>query len=158
MRLFELVSASLFFALFTAVLFLTTQMPVHRNPMTSVGVAPGILSATLVILSVRWWFDAQKRYRTAPRRVRQHPEKTDGETRVSSTGGRRLVLAIASTLVYVLVLTPVITFLPATFIFLFVTMRLFSTINWKRRIVVSAALVGVIYGVFGWLLHLPLPR
>ncbi|WP_407635913.1 tripartite tricarboxylate transporter TctB family protein [Sediminispirochaeta smaragdinae] len=128
------------------------------NPLVGPGVFPSILSTIILICSVLWCIDSLVAYL-------KHQKSTGTQEAHDSPNGlfhftkesRRLAIIIILTVLYILILMPLVGFVISTFLFLFVSVMLFYG-KLSSALIVSVLLSLVMFVLFQFVLHLPMPR
>jgi len=158
MFILELVVSAITSLLFLFLLLTSLGMEGTGNPMVGPGVFPSILSSIILICSILWCIDSVVAY-LKYRKSTDAREVPDSNKRLFhlTKEGRRLAIIIILTVLYIMVLMPLVGFVISTFIFLFVTVMLFYG-KWPAALIVSILLSLVMYVLFQFVLHLPMPR
>jgi putative tricarboxylic transport membrane protein len=157
---FELVVCVLCLSGFAYLLSDALRMPYPQQFWDGPGAFPAVLSSLLVLMCLYWLVDT----------IIGHVHKS----RISEADGpasevipsreekreetKRLGIIIILTILYIMVLMPLITFPIATFVFLFITIKFFSGKGWLLPLTVSSVATLFIYAVFTYILFLPMPR
>lgn len=158
MFILELVVSAITSLLFLFLLLTSLGMEGTGNPMVGPGVFPSILSSIILICSILWCIDSVVAY-LKYRKSTDAREVPDSNKRLFhlTKEGRRLAIITILTVLYIMVLMPLVGFVISTFIFLFVTVMLFYG-KWPAALIVSILLSLVMYVLFQFVLHLPMPR
>jgi len=131
------------------------------------GAFPFVLSVLCLILCIIWAIDIFSKIRKVRKgatdnTIAEKNTKQGFLKRIvelwSNSEIRNLTIIIALTVLYVLVLMPLTGFVISTLLFLFSTIFLFYERKWLTAIIVSVVTTGVVYLLFTFVFHLPLPR
>jgi len=158
MFILELIVSAITSLLFLFFLVASLGMEGSGNPLVGPGVFPTILSTIVLICSVLWLIDSLLAYLRYRKNVgSQEAHVSQGGLFHLSKEGRRLVIIIILTILYILVLMPLVGFVISTFLFLFVSVMLFYG-KWPAALIVSVSMSLALYVLFQFVLHLPMPR
>lgn len=134
-------------------------MPYPQEFWDGPGAFPAVLSTLLFLLCLYWLVDTvlgrMRNLRKSEAEISASAPQEPGNTQ---TEWKRLVLIISLTVLYIMVLMPLITFPFATFVFLFITIKIFSQKGWLLPFIVSVVATGIVVLVFNYVLYLPMPR
>lgn len=158
MFMIELIVSAVTFLLFLFFLVTSLGMESSGNPWVSAGVFPSILSLIILICSILWLIDSFVAYMRHRKDVgQQESHNSLGGLFHLSKESKRLLIIIILTLLYILVLMPLVGFVIATFLFLFISIMLFYG-KWRSALIVAVSMSLVLYVLFQFILHLPMPR
>lgn len=158
MILFELLLSTVTTALFVFFLATSLKMDAYGNPLVGPGAFPAILSTIIIICSILWMIDSVIAV-IRHRKLGETEGKGAGSSSVFklSLEGKRLAIIIILTVLYILVLMPLIGFVFATLLFLFVSIMYFYR-KWLPALIVSSSMSLALYLLFHFVLRLPMPR
>ena len=155
---FELVVSAFTSLAFLFFLVISIGMKGRWNPWISPGVFPAILSAIVLISSTIWFVDTFILYIKSKQNIK-YLEKDNSKIRFFpiSKEEKRLAEIIILTILYIMVLMPLIGFAFASLIFLFVAIKLFYG-KTLVALIVSVSMALAIFLLFRYLLLLPMPK
>ena len=161
MFIFEIVVSALTSGAFVFLLVNSLHMEPTEHGWDSAGAFPTILSGIVLICSVIWFVDTLVTHTKSEKETsaQQKPEAQvvkKGRLPISEDG-KRLMIVVILTVLYVLVLMPWTGFIIATFLFLFVSITLFYK-KWNVALIVAVVMSSLLYVLFQYGLHLPMPR
>lgn len=144
MKRFEVIAAALLAALAGYVLFASGNLRIGNFRVPQTGFFPRVLGVLLVLLTVGELVRALRQAETAATEP------------IPSEGLRRIGATLAIMLGFALVLEW-LGFLLATFALMVLLLRAIEAPRWPKVIVVASIAAGLSYGLFAWLLGVPLP-
>ena len=158
MFILELIVSTITSLLFLFFLVTSLGMEGTGNPLVGPGVFPSILSSIILICSILWLIDSAVAFHRSRKSIETK------EVSVSMQGlfhlsneSRRLAIIIILTVLFIFVLMPLVGFVISTSIFLFISVMLFYG-KWSVALIVAFSLSLVMYVLFQFVLHLPMPR
>lgn len=129
------------------------------------GSFPSVLSALCFLLCIVWLIDLllNKKKRKSQEQTTVSSQKQQGiVNKILSlwhdSQVRNLSIIVVLTVLYILVLIKTIGFVISTVVFLFTTIFLFYEKKWLTALIVSFVTTGVVYLLFTYIFHLPLPH
>lgn len=143
------------------------QMPYPQMFWDGPGAIPAILAALLFLLSAYWLIDTIRGKQQASRLAEADPSDGNPDVDVSvlkknREENKRLFFIIALTVLYIMILMPLMPFPFATFVFLFITIKIFKRGNtirdWVIPFVISTIMSVFVYLIFAFVLYLPMPH
>ncbi len=157
---FEIVVSVLCLSGFAFLFYDALRMPFPQQFWDGPGSFPAILASLLFVLSLYWLITTivgQMRKSKVPEAEKSASVDTSTKA-LKREEIKRLAIIIALTILYIMVLMPLITFPIATLVYLFITIMLFTRKGWVIPLVVSASATLFVYLVFNYVLYLPMPR
>lgn len=156
--MFELVVSAITTLAFLFLLVTSIGIKGRWSPWISPGAFPAILSAIVLIASILWFVDTLVLF-IKSRNTTGNLEENNSEKKIFhlSMEGKRLAEIIILTILYIMVLMPLLGFAFATLIFLFVAVKLFYG-KTRMAFIVSVSTALAIFVLFRFLLLLPMPR
>ena len=177
---FELIVCLLCLSGFGYLFIDALRMPYPQQFWDGPGAFPAVLSLLLVAACLYWLADtiiAQMRLsrktgviEITPDVPTVRPVSASGEAPQQDCRDRkseailkreeykRLGIIILLTILYIMVLMPLVTFPVATALFLCVAVKLFTGKGWLVPIATSLAATAAVWAVFSFVLYLPMPR
>ncbi len=165
---FELVVAIAALVVFCGICVISYSMPISLAKTFWVGAGglPFILGMIMIILTIWWIADLIISIRKERETRGDKPKIAFWDELIGDRKQKiSFVLIVLSTLVLVFVLIPVLGsinrefgFTIATFIFLFITVKLFTDLKIPKILLISATASIIIYIIFKYVLMLPMPR
>lgn len=140
------------------------KMPYPQSFWDGPGSFPAVLSAILFLICVYWLVDLFRSRKKAKARADETAEESpDGdkaalEAEKKKRERKSFITIGVLTVFYIMVLMPLIPFPAATFIYLTICFLLFSKGRWWKSLIISVCMSAVIYLIFTYVLHLPMPR
>ena len=147
---FEIVVSVLCLSGFAFLFYDALRMPFPQQFWDGPGAFPAILASLLFVLSLYWLITTIVGQMRKP----QIPEAEKSASVDSSTKAlkREEIKRLA------MIISTMITFPIATFVYLFITIMLFTRKGWVIPLVVSVSATLFVYLVFNYVLYLPMPR
>ena len=145
MKRFEVIAAALLAALAGYVLFESSNLRIGTFRVPQTGFFPRVLGVLLALLTVGELV-----------RVLRLAETTAAPERIPSEGWLRIGATLAIMLGFALVLEW-LGFLLATFLLMVLLLRAIEAPSWSKVIIVASITSVLSYGLFAWLLGVPLP-
>lgn len=145
MKRFEITAAAVLAGLAAYVLFVSSKLSAGSFRMPQSGFFPRVLGVLLVLLTVGELV-----------RVLRQPESATTPGKIDSEGWIRIGATLATMLGFALVLER-LGFLLATFMLMVLLLRAIEAPRWSKVFIVALATSLLSYGLFAWLLGVPLP-
>ena len=145
MKRFDVAAAAALAGLAAYVLFESSKLRVGSFRVPQTGFFPRILGVLLVLLTLVELF-----------RALRQPETADASGKIASDGWIRIGATLAIVLGFALVLER-LGFLLATFFLMVLLLRAIEAPRWSKVFIVSLVTSLLSYGLFAWLLGVPLP-
>jgi len=145
MKRFDVAAAAALAALAAYVLFESTKLRAGSLRMPQTGFFPRILGVLLILLTLVELF-----------RALHQPASADAPGKIVSDGWIRIGATLVTVLGFAVVLER-LGFLLATFFLMVLLLRAIEAPRWPKVFIVSLVASLLSYGLFAWLLGVPLP-
>ena len=145
MKRFEITAAAALAGLAGYVLFESTKLRIGSFRVPQTGFFPRALGVLLILLTVSELVRAWRQ-----------PESANAPGKIDSEGWFRICATLATMLGFALVLER-LGFLLATFLLMVLLLRAIEAPRWPKVFIVALVTALLSYGLFAWLLGVPLP-
>ena len=145
MKRFEIIAAAALAGFAGYILFESTRLRIGSFRVPQTGFFPRVLGFLLVLLTLIELL-----------RALRQPESANASAKIASEGWFRIGAILATMIGFALVLER-LGFLLATFILMVLLLRAIEAPRWSKVIIVALVTSLLSYGLFAWLLGVPLP-
>lgn len=145
MKRFEIAAAAALAGFAGYILFESTRLRIGSFRVPQTGFFPRVLGILLVLLTLIELL-----------RALRHPESANAPGKIASEGWFRIGATLATMLGFALVMEQ-LGFLLATFFLMVLLLRAIEAPRWPKVLIVALITSLLSYGLFAWLLGVPLP-